>query len=169
MKYIKEYHNFHPMPHIHEKIDFCVECYIVNDNTVLLRYHDKYNLWLSVGGHIELDEDPVEAILREIKEEVGITDITIYQPRALFDSVDEPGVKDKIPPYFMYRHHVNKTHEHVAFVYFASTTQSQITQGPTEKTTKVHWFTKEDLNDKKFGVNDRIRYYALEALRILKK
>ena len=58
------------MPHIHEKVDFTVEVFIVYKDKVLLRKHDKYGIWLSVGGHIELDEDPVQAALREVKEEV---------------------------------------------------------------------------------------------------
>jgi len=37
------------MPHIHEKIDFCAEAYIVYNNKVLLRIHDKLDKWLSVG------------------------------------------------------------------------------------------------------------------------
>ena len=49
------------MPHIHEKIDFTAEAFIVCENKVLLRIHDKLKVWMSIGGHIELDEDPVEA------------------------------------------------------------------------------------------------------------
>ena len=45
------------MPHIHDKIDFTVEVFVVYKNKVLLRKHDKYKLWLSVGGHIELEDD----------------------------------------------------------------------------------------------------------------
>ena len=56
------------MAHIHEKIDFTASVYIVFENKVLLRLHDKYNLWLGVGGHIELDEDANAALLREVKE-----------------------------------------------------------------------------------------------------
>lgn len=54
------------MAHIHEKIDFTVEVFVVFQNKVLLRKHDKYKIWLSVGGHIELDEDPNQAALREV-------------------------------------------------------------------------------------------------------
>jgi ADP-ribose pyrophosphatase YjhB (NUDIX family) len=65
------------MSHIHEKIDFTVGVFVVYKDKVLLRKHDKYNLWLCVGGHIELDEDPNEAALREVKEEVGL-DVTLW-------------------------------------------------------------------------------------------
>jgi 8-oxo-dGTP pyrophosphatase MutT (NUDIX family) len=60
------------LPHIHEKIDFCAEAFIVYQNKVLLRVHDKYGFWLSIGGHVELDEDPTQAVIREVKEEVGL-------------------------------------------------------------------------------------------------
>jgi len=59
------------MPHIHDKIDFTVEVFIVHKNKVLLRMHDKFHIWCSIGGHIELDEDPIEAAYRKVKEGVG--------------------------------------------------------------------------------------------------
>ena len=40
------------LPHIHEKIDFTVEVFIVYKNKVLLRMHDKVKKWLGPGGHI---------------------------------------------------------------------------------------------------------------------
>ena len=73
------------MPHIHEKIDFTVEVFIVHKDKVLLRMHDKYKKWMSVGGHIELHEDPVEAAHREVKEEVGLDIELVGNPR-IFES-----------------------------------------------------------------------------------
>ena len=46
------------MPHIHEKIDFTVSLFIVQDGKVLVIHHKKLGQWLPIGGHIELDEDP---------------------------------------------------------------------------------------------------------------
>src|SRR5262249_52059212 len=83
------------MAHIHEKIDFTSEVFIVHDNKVLLRFHDKYDIWLSVGGHIEQDEDPNEAAVREVKEEVGL-DIELWDGSRLFDTVDSN--QQLIPP-----------------------------------------------------------------------
>lgn len=65
------------MPHIHDKIDFCSETFVVYKGTILLRKHDKNKIWRSVGGHIELDEDPNEAAVREVKEEVGL-DVVLF-------------------------------------------------------------------------------------------
>ena len=60
------------MPHIHKKIDFTVEVFVVYKDKVLLRMHDKHHIWLSVGGHIELGEDPVEAAKREVKRKLSL-------------------------------------------------------------------------------------------------
>jgi 8-oxo-dGTP pyrophosphatase MutT (NUDIX family) len=53
------------MPHLHEKIDFTVALFVVQDRKVLVVLHRKLGKWLPLGGHIELDEDPEQAALRE--------------------------------------------------------------------------------------------------------
>ncbi|MBB5869878.1 8-oxo-dGTP pyrophosphatase MutT (NUDIX family) [Allocatelliglobosispora scoriae] len=39
---------------------------------VLLIHHNRIDQWLYPGGHLEPDEDPAEAALREVREETGI-------------------------------------------------------------------------------------------------
>jgi 8-oxo-dGTP diphosphatase len=41
-------------------------------NKILLVKHNKANLWLPAGGHVELHEDPGSAAARELKEELGV-------------------------------------------------------------------------------------------------
>ena len=60
------------MAHIHEKIDFTVAIFVVHDAKVLIIHHRKLDKWLPLGGHIELDEDPEQAALREAREESGL-------------------------------------------------------------------------------------------------
>ena len=60
------------MAHIHEKIDFTVAIFVVHDGKVLVIHHRNLNKWLPLGGHIELDEDPEAAAVREAKEESGL-------------------------------------------------------------------------------------------------
>src|SRR5260370_8309525 len=60
------------MAHLHEKIDFTVAIFVIHDGRVLLVHHRKMGQWLPLAGHIELDEDPEQAALREAKEERGL-------------------------------------------------------------------------------------------------
>ena len=57
------------MAHIHEKIDFTVAIFVVHAGKILLIHHRKLNKWLPLGGHIELDEDPEQAAVREARED----------------------------------------------------------------------------------------------------
>jgi 8-oxo-dGTP diphosphatase len=43
------------------------------DDRVLLVEHRKLGCWIYPGGHVCPDEDPAEAVVREIAEETGIT------------------------------------------------------------------------------------------------
>lgn len=152
------------MPHIHDKIDFTVEVFVVYKNTVLLRKHDKYKIWLSVGGHIELNEDPNQAAVREVKEEVGL-DVKIIGTALHFDESEK--YKELIPPKFLNRHRINDAHEHVTMVYFAASESNKTLQGDDEVSDELRWFTREDLDDPRYGIRDGIGHYAKSALKEL--
>ena len=55
---------------------FTATGFLVRDGKVLLVNHRKLKRWLPVGGHIEAGEDPMQALRREVREEVGL-DIAI--------------------------------------------------------------------------------------------
>lgn len=151
------------MPHIHEKIDFTVEVFVVYNNKVLLRKHDKYGIWLSVGGHIELEEDSNKAAVREVKEEVGL-EVQLYHEGQL---TEREGYKELIPPQFMNRHRINNSHEHVTLVYFARANTDKLILSETEKSDACRWFTEEELNDPQYQLNNEIKIYARSALEKL--
>ncbi len=152
------------MAHIHEKIDFTVEVFIVHKDKVLLRMHDKYNIWCSIGGHIELDEDPIEAAYREVKEEVGLDVVLVGKKIPKFD---DDNFTILMPPSYLGRHRTGSTHEHVVFVYFASCHTDVVTDSVLEheKGAETKWVTKEELETMDLVPN--IKFYALEALKEL--
>jgi len=50
-----------------------------SSNRVLLRWHDRMNRWLQVGGHADSGEtSPYAIALREAREETGLTDLTAW-------------------------------------------------------------------------------------------
>ena len=46
--------------------------FLVHEGRVLLHWHRRNQLWLPMGGHIEPNEDPIQAVLREMEEESGV-------------------------------------------------------------------------------------------------
>lgn len=60
------------MAHIHELYDFTSSAYIVFENQILLVHHKKLKVWTAPGGHVELDENPMQTLWREITEETGL-------------------------------------------------------------------------------------------------
>ncbi len=152
------------MPHIHECIDYAVETFVVFDGKVLLRFHDKYDLWLSVGGHIELDEDPNQAAIREVREEVGL-DISLHDVLRPFR--EKSGTyMELIPPYFMNRHRISDTHEHIALIYFARAETNLVVESQAEKSGGWKWMTREEV-ETATDLKPSIRFYALRALEEL--
>ena len=69
-------------------------CYIEQDGKYLMLHRTKKkhdineNKWIGVGGHAEGTEDPEECLLREVKEETGLT-LTSYRFRALITFISD--------------------------------------------------------------------------------
>lgn len=152
-------------PHIHEKIDFTAEVFVVHKNKVLLRMHDKLGFWLSVGGHIELDEDPNEAAVREVKEEVGL-DVILVDTRQLYRETPEDGpYRELIPPVFMSRTAITATsgHEHIVLTYFAISESDDVrVQHDDDRSDDWEWVTREELRT--MDLRPNVRFYAERAL-----
>ena len=56
-------------------------CYIEHNNQYLMlhrvkKHHDmNEGKWIGVGGHVEEQETPEECLVREVKEETGLTHV----------------------------------------------------------------------------------------------
>ncbi|MDB5259459.1 MAG: hypothetical protein JWO73_667, partial [Candidatus Taylorbacteria bacterium] len=147
--------------HIHEKIDFTVEVFIVYKDKVLLRFHDKYKIWLSVGGHVELNEDPNQAAMREVKEEVGLDVQLTDNLLAFSDSTEQ--CKELIPPQFLNIHRINDSHEHITLGYFATASTDVVI--PEKVDDQWKWLTSGELET--MDLRPNIKFYAQKALKEL--
>lgn len=140
---------------------FTTSVYIVFKNKVLLHKHKKYDLILPPGGHIDRDELPHEAALREVKEETGVP-IKLYNARKelKFEKTHEPniGVHFNL-------HNINQFHQHADFIFYAWGLDEKV--NPAEGESKdMKWYTREEI-EKNNSIHDEARYYALEALDLL--
>jgi 8-oxo-dGTP pyrophosphatase MutT (NUDIX family) len=92
-----------------------VSGFVVHDGRVALHWHRKNQMWLPAGGHLEPGEDPVEATLREIREEFALdAEIIALAPRVRYNG--GPGQIE--PPFTILVCHPEPDHEHIDFVYF---------------------------------------------------
>ncbi len=148
------------MAHIHEKIDFTVAIFVVHERRVLLIHHRKLDRWLPLGGHIELDEDPEHAALREAREESGF-DVELLGERP---PTSEPGVRALIAPRYLDIHRITDAHEHIGMIYFARPKSGQITLAPAEHH-DIRWCTSAELDELKPAMTEGVKWYCRAALK----
>ncbi|MBA3276056.1 MAG: NUDIX domain-containing protein [Chloroflexia bacterium] len=97
--------------------DFTVAVFIIHQNHVILHPHAKLGIWLPPGGHIEPDELPDEAAVREVMEETGIA-VELVGERGL--DVDYPGEPVQLMrPAGIQLESIAADHEHIDLIYFA--------------------------------------------------
>jgi 8-oxo-dGTP pyrophosphatase MutT (NUDIX family) len=131
------------------KREFTATGYVVNPERtkLLVVFHNKLQRWLPAGGHMEPNELPHEAALREVFEETGVAAKII---------VDDPdmGLKGEVDcqiprPYsVLYQiipaNHKCPEHIHVDFVYAMEAPESELTI-QTNEVAKVAWLTKNEI------------------------
>jgi 8-oxo-dGTP pyrophosphatase MutT (NUDIX family) len=147
------------MAHLHEKIDFTVAIFVVRDAKVLIVHHNKLNKWLPLGGHIELDEDPEQAALREAKEESGL-DVELLGERP---PTTGPGTRALIAPRFLDIHRVNPTHEHIGMIYWARPKNGALTLATAEHH-DIRWCSAGDLDLLLPPMDASVKWYCRKAL-----
>jgi 8-oxo-dGTP pyrophosphatase MutT (NUDIX family) len=150
------------MPHLHDKIDFTVAIFVVQQPRILLVHHRELNKWLPLGGHIELDEDPEQAALREAQEESGVA-IELLGERP---PTTEPGTRALLAPRFLDIHRINATHEHIGMIYFARPCQpTTALQLAEEEHHAIRWCTQDELQTLSPPLSHAVRWYCEQALR----
>jgi 8-oxo-dGTP pyrophosphatase MutT (NUDIX family) len=150
------------MPHIHDKIDFTVAIFVVANGKVLLVHHRKLDKWLPLGGHIELDEDPEQAALREAREESGL-DVELIGERP---PTTGPGTRALIAPRFLDIHRISDTHEHIGLIYWARPCSGSTTLA-AEEHHDIRWCDPAELENLQPPMSDAVKWYARKALEEL--
>ncbi|MFB6223784.1 MAG: NUDIX hydrolase [Haloarcula sp.] len=127
---------------------FVATVYVVSDGTVALHEHDKLEMWLPAGGHIDRDELPHKAALRETREELGL-DVDLVAPQQDIESETVRSIPQ--PQHFLLEDiNVNAEgevgHQHVDFIFYGRADSRDITPGPGEQPAEDwQWFSPAEL------------------------
>jgi 8-oxo-dGTP pyrophosphatase MutT (NUDIX family) len=97
---------------------FTATTFVVEDRRVLLHRHPKQGLWLPPGGHIERDELPHVAAVREVEEETGLR-VHLHSETEAALLTREMACEVVPPPAFILVEDINPFHQHVDFTYYA--------------------------------------------------
>jgi ADP-ribose pyrophosphatase YjhB (NUDIX family) len=129
--------------------DFTATGYVINPERtkILVIFHNKLQKWLPAGGHLEPNELPHEAALREVFEETGVrahiinddpemgltgeVDCQIPRPYSVLYQIIPQSKKDV-------------EHIHVDFV-FAMEAEESALNAQIEEVSHVAWLTKDEV------------------------
>lgn len=120
---------------------FTATVYIFHEFKVLLHLHPKLGKWLPPGGHLEPNETPPEAAVREVLEETGLEIEFIEQENLKIDAYN--GVSFERPFLCLLEnipeHKEKPAHQHMDFIYLAKPLELK------EDLRGFQWFAYEEL------------------------
>lgn len=105
----------------------------------MLHRHRKLGLWLPPGGHVEPDEIPDEAAVREVLEETGVA-IELLGERAL--DIDEP--RQLVRPRGVQLERIAPDHDHIDLIYFGRPSPPYA-GGVLDTDPTLGWYGPEDI------------------------
>lgn len=140
------------------KIDLTVGTCIINDQKILFLLHTKLKLWLFPGGHIDPNETPDTAALREAKEETGL-DLEFIDFSPLGQCQDE--LARSALPFHTSIHSVSD-HYHYGLYYICKTKNPKFIKN--HESQNMLWLAEKEI-EKLENIPDAVRKMALYALR----
>ena len=133
--------------------------YVINNGKVLLHQHKKYKTWFPLGGHIEEDEFPHEAALREVKEESGF-DVDLIETE-LAPEIELARVKRIPAPFCLLHEGIGGVENFFDFIYIAETTET-VPHPEVNESKEFKWFSYEELRG--YDIKTHVKNTALAIL-----
>lgn len=118
---------------------FCASAYIIDPQTlkILLVKHKKFNRWVQPGGHLEHNETPEEAAVREAYEETGIKIQLLGE--------HFPREEDYIRPLGIQKNRNTQGQIHIDIIYPAiPLSDSKLIM--SEESVNIGWFSRTELD-----------------------
>jgi len=129
---------------------FTVTGFLSHNGSTALHWH-RLNTWLPPGGHIEKNENPIEAALREIFEETGILSELIH-PRSKYhyQIPTQLPVPETIGVYHLPNGDggMKTEHQHIDYIYFARPIDLNQLELPKIEIAQWQWVSAKILLEK---------------------
>ena len=144
------------MPHIHTgagQHDTTVSAFIIRmvdeQPKILLHMHKKFNKLLQPGGHVELHENPWQAIAHELLEETGyrLDQLDVLQPVGMLTEL--PGETIHPIPCIVNTHEIDNggvPHHHTDSAYAFVTTSEPLRVPASGESTDLRWLSLADID-----------------------
>ncbi len=140
------------MPHIHtepDQHDLTVSMYVIRTDfeqpKAMLHLHKKYHVWMQFGGHVELNENPWQAVKHELLEETGydLTQLKLLQPKQRMGKIT--GTELHPQPININTHLAGDRHYHTSIDYAFVTDQEPAHQIAENESDQIKFVTREEL------------------------
>lgn len=153
--------------HAHKK-HFTVTGYITNysKTKMLLIHHKGLNKWLPPGGHVEENETPDLAVLREVAEETGLSETIRFAYRGAVDLGlhDESDVQIPAPIAMSYqiipKSKKDTEHIHLDMVYALEASEKETHHRSMGETDDIQWVSLDEIINRTIDVFDSVVGYA---------
>lgn len=153
------------MSHIHDKpgqVDFTVTIYVFRRHRdhieAMLHMHKKHQRFLPVGGHIEVDETPWQAVAHELVEESGyeLARTQVLQPVQRLRHMSRATLHPQ--PLALNTHAISEDHFHSDIAYALYVEDEPTRPLADGESADIRWLSSkeiEQLNDTEIFANTR--------------
>ena len=134
---------------------------------ILMIFHKKLNVWLPPGGHIEENELPTKAVIREIFEETGIkVEVLQIENKILTLSYNDCTELEK--PFILLLENIegNWKHNHIDMVYICKALNENVILQKAE-VNDIGWFEINQVE--KLKTFENVKQSIQKAFEIINK
>ena len=134
---------------------FCVTTYVTNSDhsKFLMILHKKLKKWMPPGGHIDPNEIPDNAAVRETREETGL-DVKLIGERI--------NIKDTlVRPFGVQLNTVEENHEHIDLIYLAIPKTSSKLILNRQESDGIQWYGKDTVLGPEFNTFDTVKNWVM--------